>query len=411
MITIFTLTFLSFFSSTYSVELLSCLQQNGGNSAYSICKFCNTDRFNYFVDPSELKDFCNKNSETNSNWSTTISTALISYGKIQGEFWANDAMALSSVEHLIKYMPIRDSVRLFSDNDRFFNFLLKNVRLALLVRTKSGAAWAKNTTLIPDDIFLDYVLPYSFLDEKRDVDFLWRERFYQLFMDTNVTSSSNVTEAMHYLASAIPTAHAAGVLSFDKNDLSLGSAVRWESETSPMRMSPAQVIQLGGGSCTGTAIVLAAAARSVGIPARVVGCSQSIPNDDHHWIEFYDPTSSSPFGNGWHTKEGTSAGNAGGPWDAPSEPMNGCLKYLVPKDKNRLNTIWSSSWSSSTYLPLQWSVGGGELDDARTQRLAFVGGVNKCGSYCTAWGCGMNQTSKFAQKDCDVPDVNVSMKK
>ena len=91
--------------------------------------------------------------------------------------------------------------------------------------------------------------------------------------------------------------------------------------------------------------------------------------------------------------------------------MNGCLKYLVPKDKNRLNTIWSSSWSSSTYLPLQWSVGGGELDDARTQRLAFVGGVNKCGSYCTAWGCGMNQTSKFAQKDCDVPDVNVSMKK
>ncbi len=64
---------------------------------------------------------------------------------------------------------------------------------------------------------------------------------------------------------------------------------------------------------------MAAVARSVGIPIRVAGCSQSILDDDHHWTEFYDDKSASgPFGDSWHTKEGVSKGNEGGPWDAPS---------------------------------------------------------------------------------------------
>ena len=41
--------------------------------------------------------------------------------------------------------------------------------------------------------------------------------------------------------------------------------------------------------------------------------------DDDHWTEFYDDKSASgPFGDSWHTKEGVSKGNEGGPWDAPS---------------------------------------------------------------------------------------------
>jgi hypothetical protein len=258
--------------------------------------------------------------------------------------------------------------------------------------------------LLPCHVPALTLLVFSFLDEKRDVNFFSRQRFYAMFL-RNASRAPNITSAMHYLATTIPRAHASGVLSFD-DQLIIGPPVTWESETSPMRMSPEQVIQLGGGSCTGTAIVLAAVARSVGIPVRVVGCSQSIPNDDHHWVEFYDPTVPSPFGDGWHTKEGTSSGNEGGPWDAPSAPMKGCLKYLIPGDKHRLNTIWSSSWSSSTYLPLQWSVGSGSDSSAKNahmKQFAFVGGSNGCGRYCTAWGCGMNQTMKYNQKECDVP--------
>ena len=70
-----------------------------------------------------------------------------------------------------------------------------------------------------------------------------------------------------------------------------GQAVNWKSETAPAMLSPEQVVQYGGASCTGTAVILVAAARAVGIPARIAGCSQSIVvGDDHHWIEFYDPS-------------------------------------------------------------------------------------------------------------------------
>ena len=52
-------------------------------------------------------------------------------------------------------------------------------------------------------------------------------------------------------------------------------------------MSSQQIV-MNGGSCTGTAILLAAVLRSVGIPARVTGCSTELPDNDndHHWVEF-----------------------------------------------------------------------------------------------------------------------------
>ena len=78
--------------------------------------------------------------------------------------------------------------------------------------------------------------------------------------------------------------------------------------------------------------------------------------------------------------------------------MNTCLRELIPKDPHRLNTIWATQWSSGVLLPLQWQVPAGPA-----LRLAAVGGVNRCGAYCTAWGCGANQTDRWSQSACDVP--------
>ncbi len=114
--------------------------------------------------------------------------------------------------------------------------------------------------------------------------------------------------------------------------------------------------------------------------------------DDHHWIEFYEPLALGPFGDNWHTREGVSRGASDGPWDAPSEPMGGCLQGVTPHD--RVRTIWSTQWSSPTYLPLLWSA------DAYSQQWAFVGGVNRCGAYCTAWGCGKDRTARYSQAQC-----------
>ncbi len=373
--------------------------------SYLVCKFCDTTRIrlvggNETMDATLCDDGGNMDPESPESAADYIAGAVLNYGRVQGHFWANATAAQCALSHLLQYMPVRDAIKLLQTDDRFLDFLLENLRLALLVRDH-GPAWVRNTSLVSDREFHDYVLPYAFLDEKRDVSFRWRSRFFQLFY-ANTSALSSATAAMHFLADAIPKAAAAGVLEIS-GSLVPGSVVRWESETSPMRLSPQQVIVLGGGSCTGTAVVLAAAARAVGIAARVAGCSQSIPGDDHHWVEFLDrEASSGPLGVGaWHTKEGTSRGNAGGPWDAPSGPMNTCLQYLVPKDKARLNTIWASSWSSADSLPLQWGPTG-----VAASKLAFVGGVNRCGVYCTAWGCGKNQTDRFTQAECDVPRLS-----
>lgn len=176
--------------------------------------------------------------------------------------------------------------------------------------------------------------------------------------------------------------------------LAPGAPVTWHSETSPAFLSPQQVVQLGG-SCTGTGILLVAAARSVGIPARLAGCSESVVRgDDHHWAEFYEPTDvgSSPFGDGWHTREGSSAGNPDGPWDAPSGPMLGCLQGVVPG--SAMDTLWASSWSSPTFLPSLWA------NDSFAATWGHVGGLNRCGAYCGAWGCGTNNTEHWTQAQC-----------
>ena len=78
-----------------------------------------------------------------------------------------------------------------------------------------------------------------------------------------------------------------------------------------------------------------------------------------------------------------------GPWDSASGPMNGCLKGVIAH--NSMNTIWAASWKSDIYLPLQWS------NTPVQEEWAFVGGENRCGPYCTAWGCSTNQTAKYSQ--------------
>jgi hypothetical protein len=72
--------------------------------------------------------------------------------------------------------------------------------------------------------------------------------------------------------------------------------------------------------------------------------------------------------------------------------MNGCLQGVQPQD--RLHTIWASSWGSQTFLPLMWA------NDAWTQQWMFVGGVNRCGAYCSAWGCGQGQAQHWDQNGC-----------
>lgn len=332
------------------------------------------------------------------------SEAILNTSSLHGWNWLDDEgdieeNATQAVAALVGGMPRRDLMLLASDTSLTVDFLLEHVRYALRTR-----AWSRSMN-ISWPVFVDSVLPYSILDEKRDIWFRWRPRFSRLFSGMTAGASS-ISDVMRALAAAIPRAAALGTLALtdsDNFDILPGPPITWHSSVSPAYISVEQVAAFGG-SCTGTAAVLVAAARSVGVPARLAGCGESGQSlDDHHWVEYFSPPDSAdgpgPFGDGWHTKEGVSVGNAGGPWDSPSGPMLGCLAGVVPYSS--LDSLWAASWTSATYMPLLWS------NDTYNAAWSFVGGLDRCGAYCTAWGCGVNNSVHYSQAQCSqFPDMS-----
>ena len=326
-----------------------------------------------------------------------VAQALYNIGEMQGHWWLDDAgdieyNATACLTHLVSFLPKRDTMALFGSPWQSLEFLMETVRLAL-------SHWPRlRSAGVPWSVFLDGVLPFAVLNEKRDYDWHWRPRLQRLFASAWTGTGDNITLAMHNLTDMIPTGAADFLSALVGRDGSVapqpGPVVQWHSSVSPGFLSPQQVAGAFG-SCTGTGIFLVAAARAIGIPARLAGCSQTdVPGDDHHWIEYFDPSTPGPFGTNWHTKEGTSRGNEGGPWDSPSGPMLGCLRGVVPGSS--LNTLWAAAWSSPVYLPTLWASDGpltGEM-------WSRVGGDNVCGAYCSAWGCGGNNSNFWNQSSC-----------
>ncbi len=147
-------------------------------------------------------------------------------------------------------------------------FLLTNVELAY--KTRKETPWGK---AIPEDIFLNDVLPYANVDEKRDA---WRKEFYELCMPM-VKDCKTPTEAVQKLNGEL----------FKK--LKLG----YSTQRKLPNQSPKESIEQGKASCTGLSIVLSDAARAVGIPARLVGTPLwSDKRGNHTWVEIWDQ--------GWH---------------------------------------------------------------------------------------------------------------
>jgi hypothetical protein len=163
---------------------------------------------------------------------------------------------------LVENMPDSDLTTLKAD------FLLTNVKLAYDARKEMP--WGKD---IPSDLFLNDVLPYANIDEKRDA---WRKEFYDLCAPM-VKGCKTPTEAVQVLNKEL----------FKK--LKLG----YSTERKAPNQSPKESIEQGKASCTGLSIVLSDAARAVCIPARLVGTPLwADKRGNHTWVEIWD--------NGWH---------------------------------------------------------------------------------------------------------------
>jgi len=173
---------------------------------------------------------------------------------------------------LIAHMPPRD-LRSLSGA-----FLLENVDYAY--RAWEESAWRDS---IPKPIFLNDVLPYASVSERRDN---WRKAFYERFRPL--------------VADAASPGEAAVIL--NQKVFALLN-VRYSTKRRRPDQSPFESMELGLASCTGLSIVLIDACRAVGVPARLAGTPLwSDRSGNHSWVEVWD--------DGWHfTGAAEPAGN------------------------------------------------------------------------------------------------------
>jgi hypothetical protein len=196
-------------------------------------------------------------------------------------------------------------------------FLLENLRLAL--RARESFPWAKQ---VPDELFLDFVLPYAQLDEPRDS---WRPGFHAMCGDI-VKDCNTATAAVQALNSK----------------LFLRIGVKYDTGRKRPNQSPKESMEQGKASCTGLAIILANACRSVGIPARIAGTAMwTNKRGNHTWVEVWDGT--------WH-------------FTGAAEPtpdgldrawFTGDAAKAVATDPT--HAIWANTWHPcKEHFPLVW---------------------------------------------------------
>ena len=159
---------------------------------------------------------------------------------------------------LVANMPEGDLQRLSTE------FLLENVRLAY--ESLQEAPWRDR---VPPEIFLNDVLPYANIDERRDD---WRADFRRRFMPL--------------IAGIDDPGLAAAKLN---QQLFADVKVRYSTDRPKANQSPYESIEAGRASCTGLSILLIDACRAVGIPARFVGTPLwSDGSGNHSWVEVWD---------------------------------------------------------------------------------------------------------------------------
>ncbi len=261
---------------------------------------------------------------------TTLEKQLAAAGENAGEIRgfmsaaaeSHGAFGEKAAAFLVEGMPARDLRSLSKD------FLLENLTLAL--KTREQFAWAR---ALPEEVFLNDVLPYASLDETREA---WRTDFYaqcQALVQTSTTS----TEA----AQAINRGF------FKLFD------VHYNTGRKAPNQSPAESKALGMATCTGLSIILVDACRSVGVPARVAGTALwSNKRGNHTWVEIYDGGEWFFTGADEYDQKGLNRG-----W------FSGDASKAIGDDWK--HAIWASSWKRTVdHFPMVWS-----LDDKSVPAL------------------------------------------
>lgn len=217
-----------------------------------------------------------------------------------------------AAQFLVEYMSEADRETLSVD------FLMENLKLSFQAREQF--VWARK---VPEDIFLNHVLPYAVFDEPRD---RWRASFCAL-AGPMVKDAKSAKEAAQIL----------------NRDFFKTINTHYSPRRKRANQSPRESIEQGKASCTGLTIILVNACRAVGIPARAVGIPMWTDRSGNHtWVEIWDGQ--------WHFT-GADEYEPKGLNHAWFSSKASAAKADVPQ-----HAIYATTWEKSgLYFPMPWS--------------------------------------------------------
>uniref|UniRef100_A0A6B2L825 Transglutaminase-like domain-containing protein n=1 Tax=Arcella intermedia TaxID=1963864 RepID=A0A6B2L825_9EUKA len=142
--------------------------------------------------------------------------------------------------------------------------------IAFAVMADNASKWSSN---IPLGLKLGYLLPYATFQESRTN---WRPLLFAKFFQLVASSTSTVSAMQRLVSPAFPHNPYTNWTAFNwpTSPLPLGNTdfyLQWASSTSPPVVSPFEFAAYGYGSCSAWSSLVTYVARSVGIPARIVG--------------------------------------------------------------------------------------------------------------------------------------------
>ncbi len=199
-------------------------------------------------------------------WSPAVESALARAGSNRIELVKALRTApitqRDGIQFLIENMPDQDLKSLSAA------YLLDNTAIAYQAMEK--APWRDS---ISKTLFLNDILPYSCLNEKRDES----RKFLKDRAAAIVANSKTPGEAAQKI-----------------NQQLFGQLkARYSTERKKPDQSPIETAESGKATCSGLSILLVAACRAVGVPARVAGTPMwTNMRGNHTWVEVWD--------NGWH---------------------------------------------------------------------------------------------------------------
>jgi hypothetical protein len=222
----------------------------------------------------------------------------------------------AAIAFLVGQMPRHDVGRVPAA------YIRENVALAF--RARDEFPWGRE---IPEDLFLNDVLPYASLDEARDE---WRADFLSRFRK-QVAGCRTAREAVARVNAVVERE----------------TGVKYSTIRRAPNQGPRESMSSGMASCTGLSILLVDALRSVGLPARIAGTAMWTTKDgNHNWVEVWLPETRQ-----WHFTEYN---------PDPAGLDHGWLladaARAVPG--SLAHGIYATSWKSGgAHFPMVWAMG------------------------------------------------------